>query len=240
VTGWKRRAGRRAALVATSSIVLMSTVIAVGCGGDDESDGEQARVTTAATTTSDGRADKPGQANEKAGKRRQDARKDSGTKKASPEATDVPDDPAAAEQADEFVDPPSQQSADADERAAADTVVGMYRAFAAGDAAGVCAVMSRKARADIARSMPNAGTCTKSFALILKLPGNNGPTRAAVRAKVGDARIDGDRATVTVTIAGKAGEVGLVRESGRWLLNGPAPTGQAPAAAVPPPAVDTP
>jgi hypothetical protein len=116
---------------------------------------------------------------------------------------------------------PDDETSDEDRVAAA--VTGMYRDFAAGDAAGVCAAMSKAARQQTAQNVTGGSgepegdrTCAASLSKFLSVAGGSGIVDRTRAAKVEGVRIDGSVATATVSFGGKPGEIRLIREDGEW------------------------
>jgi hypothetical protein len=119
-------------------------------------------------------------------------------------------------------------SAEDEREAVAQAVTAMYRDFAAGDAAGVCAVMSERARGEIAQQVPGGSTvapedrtCAQSLDKFLDAAASSGILEQASRVIVKDVTIDGSVATATVEINGRPGDVRLVHEAGEWRFGGP-------------------
>lgn len=122
-------------------------------------------------------------------------------------------------------------SADGREVAVERVVTGMYSSFAAGDAGGVCRVMSREARDDIAQQVPGGSTvparrrtCQQSLDKFLDIAAQSGMLERTLSARVEDVEIAGATATATVDIGGQQGEVQLIEEDGHWVF-GRSPVG---------------
>ncbi|HEX2160665.1 MAG TPA: hypothetical protein VHF88_02480 [Thermoleophilaceae bacterium] len=110
-------------------------------------------------------------------------------------------------------------------------VTGMYDDMTDGDAAGVCAAMSKVVRRQIAQNVvggstqtPEDRTCEESFSKFLDAASGSGLLEQTLDADVVDVDVDGRQATATVSLSGKAGEVRLVKEEGEWRF-GASPLG---------------
>jgi hypothetical protein len=109
-----------------------------------------------------------------------------------------------------------------------DVVSGMYAAFAAGDAAGVCAVMSKAAREQLAAApLPTdgapsgGGSCRESFSKVLDAAASSGVLERSLKTTVGNVEIDGNVARVTISLANRSGNIRLIREDGEWRFGAP-------------------
>jgi hypothetical protein len=110
----------------------------------------------------------------------------------------------------------------------ANVVTGMYEDLSAGDAAGACAAMSRAVREQVAENVlggsagqSGARTCERSLSKFIDAAAGNGLLQRTRQAKVQGVRIDGGRAVVTVSIAGNAGKVQLLKEQDEWRFGAP-------------------
>jgi hypothetical protein len=148
-----------------------------------------------------------------------------------PDTAPAPGKPRADDTADRPGTPPSTTSpatpepsgGQAEEQRIATIVEGMYDDLAAGDARGVCAVMSRAARNQIAQNPPGGSTeapadrtCEASLAKFLDVAGRTGALQRTLDAEVRGVAIQGGRATVTVSFGGPGGKVQLLEEDGEW------------------------
>jgi hypothetical protein len=118
-----------------------------------------------------------------------------------------------------------------EERRVAAVVSDMYRAFGARDAKGVCATMSRAARAQIAQTVPGGTTvppedrtCAASFAKFLDAAAPSGLLERTLQARVTAVSVDGPNAVATVSFGAATGKMALRKEEGEWRMNG-APIG---------------
>lgn len=109
------------------------------------------------------------------------------------------------------------------ERAVATAVGDMYRSFANGDVASVCAAMATRARQEIARGAPGGspGTCEETLGAFMGVAQKSGIAERLARVTVRDVVVDGGTARATVSFGGPGGEVQLVRERRAWRFTGP-------------------
>lgn len=112
---------------------------------------------------------------------------------------------------------------DSEQQRIATIVAGMYRDFAQGDAAGVCAAMSRQARQQIAQGAVPSGdkssagrSCAATFSEFLDVAAASGLLERTLQARVHDVEIDDDVARARVSFGGPSGDVQLVKENGEW------------------------
>lgn len=103
----------------------------------------------------------------------------------------------------------------------AQAVEAMYQDFADGDAAAVCAVMSRAVRREIAQSAADRGgnapaSCAGRLSEFMSAAAGTGIRERLLGATVKAVEVDGRAATVTVSLGGRSGEVRLLRERGGW------------------------
>lgn len=102
------------------------------------------------------------------------------------------------------------------------TVNALYDAIAEKDEKRACAQLSRQGKRDLTKnSSPGGGrpqSCETVFGLRFTFAGD--ASKSAREAKVTDVEIKGDEAKATVEFRGQEGEVGLVKEAGRWKLTG--------------------
>ena len=123
-----------------------------------------------------------------------------------------------------------------DERAVATAVERMYADLTAGDATGVCAAMSSNAREQIAQQVPGGSaappaerSCAASMSKFLEAAANSGVLERTFDASVQSVDVAGDNATVKVSLGGKAGNIALVKEDGKWVFGaGPVAQGGTP------------
>jgi len=99
----------------------------------------------------------------------------------------------------------------------AGVITNMYNAFAAGDPAGVCATMSKAGKRRMAAGV---GSCKAALAGLADAAAAGAKNQSAPNVTAKDIVIRGRHATVTVSPDGDDGTVSLVRENGRWLLDG--------------------
>jgi hypothetical protein len=123
---------------------------------------------------------------------------------------------------------PASPAGGTDEQRARRVVERMYRALAAGDAAGVCASLTTAAREEVAQNVPGGSTeapgertCERSFGKFLDAAASSGTLDAALKARVNAVKVDGTTARATVALDGQSGEVQLVEEAGEWRLGAP-------------------
>jgi hypothetical protein len=128
-------------------------------------------------------------------------------------------------------DGPSPNDPDTEKQRVAQVVSGMYEDLVQGDAAGVCAAMSTSVREEIAQNVPGGSTeapenrtCEGSFSKFLGAAAGSGLVQRTLDTEVKEVRIDGRRATATVSISGRTGRVQLAKEDGQWRF-GSAPLG---------------
>ena len=93
------------------------------------------------------------------------------------------------------------------------TVEAFSEAIATGDADTFCQLLSDSQRENLSTAF--GGRCIDSVGMILALASS----MDAVHLEVTGSTIDGDRATVAVTSDGHAGEIPLVKEHGRWVID---------------------
>jgi hypothetical protein len=97
----------------------------------------------------------------------------------------------------------------------------LYDAMKQGDADGVCAQLSTRARKQIASGGlgSTAASCEASFQRFLDAAEKSGGLDLTLEAEVQTVRVDGDKATAKVTF-GKdmRGDIPLVKEGGEWKL----------------------
>jgi hypothetical protein len=109
-----------------------------------------------------------------------------------------------------------------DPEAAADAVTGFTKAFAAGDGAKACDLLtSAAAAAFVKRAQVSTGArdCPTSMKRVAELAGSS-VTDPLSKATVGEVKVTGDRAATTVTASGHSTAVTLSKEDGAWKLNG--------------------
>jgi hypothetical protein len=107
------------------------------------------------------------------------------------------------------------------ERVVARAVEDAYGALAAGDTEAVCDRLTAAARAQL--SADRAGGCPATLAGLREIAERNGAAERFDRLELGDVRIDGDRATATVSFGANAARLTLRRVDGEWrLANAPA------------------
>ena len=102
-----------------------------------------------------------------------------------------------------------------------------FAALAAGDAARACSLLARDVRRQfVARvaAITSAPDCPAALGTLLKGRGGSLVKRVARAARVGDAKVDGDTATVKLSSNAQQVDVRLRREDGAWRVDQP-PTG---------------
>jgi hypothetical protein len=109
-----------------------------------------------------------------------------------------------------------------DSKAAADTITAFTKAFAAGDGAKACGLLTTGARdAFVKRAEVATGSkqCPEAMARVHDLAGSSvtGPLAAAT---VSDVKVAGATATAQITASGHATTVTLSKQDGDWKLNG--------------------
>jgi hypothetical protein len=216
----------RALATATVALALAGGAAACGDSGDEADDAAQRTDATeaspsAGSTDAGGRRpDEPGdEPRDGAGAGDDGSGPGDGGGASSGPSADGGDDSGAGDSDDDG----SSAGGGGLESQVADTVTGMYRDIAEGDAAGVCAVMTRAAREQIAQSVPGGSTdapaertCEKSMGRFLDAAAASGLPERTLATTVEDVQVVGRRATVTVTAAGRSGKVKLLREDGDW------------------------
>ena len=96
----------------------------------------------------------------------------------------------------------------------------LYDAFSAKDSKQICNSLTEKQKNQITKSAAKSGkkqSCDKVMGFALAFLGNQ--LKDAKNAKVTDVKVDGDKATATVTYKGKKGRLGLSKEDGDWLVS---------------------
>ena len=204
--------------VARSPVLAICAIsaIVVACG-DSNDDGPQSKARKEATepaqtASADGRSGAEGA----------DRQRPNGAK-AAKKSDGTQTDRAASGSADLGASPDPPAGANGDEREIGRVVTGMYRDFADGDAAAVCAAMSEAVRREIAgdalggsSSTSGAGTCETSLSMFLDAAAASGIRERSLNATVKTVTIDGNRAVALISIGGGAGKVRLVNEQGKW------------------------
>ena len=112
-------------------------------------------------------------------------------------------------------------SSASDETAVKHAVKGFYNALADKDAKKACNSISKKGRDRITAAASRAGkkqSCSQVFGLILAFGGS--ALKQAKDVKVGDVKIDGDKAKANVRLGTRKSPIGLVKEEGDWKLSG--------------------
>ncbi len=209
------RSMRGCAVACVAAAALAVGVAACGDSDDAGSDAASTRATTASTDA------------ERTTDTETTARKPAKTKAGKSDDAPAAGSGDTARAYDGFVERPAPGDVSSPaEKEVTETVARVYEAFAAGDAKGICAGMSKAARKQIAEGgNPLAPgkemTCEQSFDSFLAAARQSGSLKQTFRAKVGKAEIDGDVANVTVTLGGKSGQVRLVKEDGEWRFNAP-------------------
>ena len=112
-----------------------------------------------------------------------------------------------------------------DEEQARAAVEGLYDDLAAGDAAGVCAVMDRDAQKQVEQSALAGGgkgkkiSCEESFARFLSAAQRNGGLKQTLNARIGSVEVKGETAIAKVTFGkAQAGQIPLRKLDGEWKL----------------------
>lgn len=194
----------------TAALAAMAMALGVACGDSDDDDPPASASST--------KAESPREAGKDSVSGGGDATDDKSRDPATGRRDSGAGDPRT---------PPS--NADGDKRQVAEVVRGMYRSFAAGDAAAVCAAMSKDARGQIARQPPGPGTtssaaggsCAGSLSKFLDAAAQSGILERTLMASVGDVTVNGRNATALVSLSGREGPVHLVKESGEWRFGAP-------------------
>ena len=109
-----------------------------------------------------------------------------------------------------------------DPQAAADAVTGFTTAFAAGDGAKACSLLTSAAASAFAKraqTATGARDCPTSIERVHDLVGSS-VTEPLSKATVGQVKVTGDTATTTVTASGHSTTVTLTKQDGAWKLNG--------------------
>jgi ABC-type phosphate/phosphonate transport system substrate-binding protein len=132
-------------------------------------------------------------------------------------------------------DDDSDSGKSADEVAVTETVESLYDAMRASDPAGVCRVLDTQAQKQIsagALSSKKTKTCEEGFQGFFDAAEKAGGLNLTLKAKVRGVKVNGDKATVTVTFGGaRAGKIPLSKVDGVWKLSavGATPTTPKPA-----------
>lgn len=109
-----------------------------------------------------------------------------------------------------------------DSEAAAGAVTSFTRAFAAGDGAKACSLLTPAAATAFVKRAQNATgarDCPTSLKRVHDLAGSS-VTGPLATAAVGRVDVKGDTATTTVTASGHSTPVTLSKQDGAWKLNG--------------------
>jgi hypothetical protein len=106
-----------------------------------------------------------------------------------------------------------------DESAVRDATSSFYGALADKDGSKLCELLSESQRKAVAKGGGTTnGSCEQVMGLALNFAGSD-DLKQADQAKITKVQVDGDRATATVELKGKAGTLGLVREDGDWRIS---------------------
>jgi hypothetical protein len=96
----------------------------------------------------------------------------------------------------------------------------LYDAFSEKDSKQICDSLTDKQKSQITRRTAKSGkkqSCEQVMGFALAFLGNQ--LKDAKNAKVTDVKVDGDKATATVTYKGKKGRLGLSKQDGEWLVS---------------------
>jgi ketosteroid isomerase-like protein len=207
-------------LSAVAVVVLLASGV-TACGDSDDGSGDG---TPAASTpdTSDRSADTP-PSEDGDGASEEGASPSGGTNDGA-----AADPSSAGEQAPDDVAGAGDETDEGDRVRA--VVTGMYSDFAAGDAAGVCSVMTDSAQEQIARSTVDSksASCKAGLGNFLAAAQRSGALKQAEAVRVGSVDVKGDTATATITLSGRTGTIQLIKENGSWRF-GSTPVGAQPA-----------
>jgi hypothetical protein len=109
-----------------------------------------------------------------------------------------------------------------DTQAAQDAVSGFTKAFAAGDGAKACGLLTTSARdAFVKRAQTATGSkdCAVAIRRVHDLAGPS-VTGPLASSTVSDVKVAGSTATAKLTAAGHSTPVSLTKQDGAWKLNG--------------------
>ena len=109
-----------------------------------------------------------------------------------------------------------------DSQAAADAVAGFTKAFAAGDGAKACSLLTPAAAQAFtkrAQTATGARDCPTSMKRVADLAGSS-VTEPLSKATVGEVKVTGNSATTSVSAGGHSTTVTLSKQDGAWKLNG--------------------
>jgi hypothetical protein len=113
----------------------------------------------------------------------------------------------------------SGSSAD-DEDQVKDRVQTLYTGFAEKKPDQICDSLTDKQKDTITKRPGASGkkqSCEEVMKLVLGLAGNQ--LKDVGKSKVSDVKVDGEKATATVSFRGRKGKVGLAKEDGDWLIS---------------------
>jgi hypothetical protein len=106
-----------------------------------------------------------------------------------------------------------------DEQQVKATTKKAYAALSDRNAGRFCRLLTTKLRTTVSQraAVQRGQSCTRVLGFVLNFGGRG--VRFAKDPEVGDVKIDGDSATVTVKQAGRKDGVGLAKESGVWRIS---------------------
>jgi hypothetical protein len=112
-------------------------------------------------------------------------------------------------------------SSSSDEKAVKHAVKTFYNALADKDGKKACDSISKKGKQRISSAGSRIGqkqSCSQVLGLVLSFGG--GALQQARNVKVGDVKIDGGKASATVSLGSRKSPVDLVKEDADWKLSG--------------------
>lgn len=132
-------------------------------------------------------------------------------------APDVPAPAAPVEQAPATPTVSTPTAPPADEVAVRRVVTDYAAAFAAGDGATACDLLTEKVRQTFLDAIGSSDTCATAFVKVIALqdPATRDLFRTAV---VGDVQVSGDTASASLSAAGVSTPVSLARQSDGWKI----------------------
>jgi hypothetical protein len=101
-----------------------------------------------------------------------------------------------------------------------DTVRGMYRAFAEGDARTACGLMTAKRRREVVAEGGDRGATTCPRALSRALRSSDRRIAEAKNVRVTKVSIHGDGAEAVVSLEGWKARLTLAKRDGKWRVDG--------------------
>jgi hypothetical protein len=111
-------------------------------------------------------------------------------------------------------------SAPSTPQAAGAAVIGFSKAFAAGDGAKACSLLSSAARTTFVKRVQTLSPTSNCPTAIRRVHDAAGPqvSGALAAAKVRAVKVNGNLATAMLTASGHSTAVGLVKQDGAWKL----------------------